>query len=55
MRFEGTKMIAIDNLKLTQLYLSQEKIDRVSAWFSFSFENFTPICVRDFLEQINKR
>jgi len=42
-------MIAIDQLKLSQIYLSQKKIDGVLTWFDPSLRNFEPICARDFL------
>jgi len=45
----AVSMIAIDRLKLSQIYLSQKKIDGVLAWFDASLRNFQPICARDFL------
>jgi len=42
-------VIDINRLKLTQMYLSQKKIDDVLSWFDISLHNFEPICVRDFL------
>ncbi|MCL2408938.1 MAG: hypothetical protein FWC96_04905 [Oscillospiraceae bacterium] len=45
--------VDIDCLKLSQIYLSQEKIDNVLAWFEPSLKNFEPIFVRDFLNNDN--
>lgn len=42
-------LIAIDNLRLSQIYLSQKKIDGVLAWFDPSLRSFEPVCARDFL------
>jgi len=49
MRFSGVRLIGIDELRLTQLYLSQKKLDGVRAWFDTGLTNFTPVSVRDFL------
>ena len=43
------KFIDIDSLKLSQIYLSQKKINDVLAWFEPSLQNFEPIHVRDFM------
>ena len=45
--------IAIDSLKLSQIYLSQKKIDDVLLWFEPSLRNFEPISARDFLNNGN--
>ena len=42
-------MIAIDDLRLSQIYLSQKKIDDVRTWFDPALRSFNPICARDFL------
>ena len=42
-------LIDIGRLRLSQIYLSQKKIDDVLAWFDPSLRNFEPICARDFL------
>ena len=42
-------LIDIDRLRLTQIYLSQKKIDGVLGWFDPSMRNFQPVCARDFL------
>ena len=47
------KFINIECLKLTQIYLSQKKIDNVLAWFEPSLSNFDPISARDFLNNGN--
>jgi hypothetical protein len=44
----------IDCLKLSQIYLSQKKIDDVLEWFEPSLRNFKPISVRDFLNNGNR-
>jgi len=49
MAFEGVQFIDIDTLRLTQIYLSQKKMDDVRAWFDESIVNFAPVTVRDFL------
>ena len=43
----------IDCLKLSQIYLSQEKIEKVLTWFEPSLSNFEPISARDFLNNGN--
>ena len=45
----AVSMIALDDLRLSQIYLSQKKIDDVRAWFDPTLRNFEPICARDFL------
>jgi hypothetical protein len=45
--------IDIDCLKLSQIYLSQKKIDDVLVWFEPSLNNFKPIFARDFLNNGN--
>ena len=42
-------LIPIDRLHLSQIYLSQKKIDSVLSWFDPILHNFDPICARDFL------
>jgi len=46
---EPPTIAAIDSLKLSQIYLSQKKIDGILAWFDPDLHNFEPICARDFL------
>ena len=46
-------MINIDCLKLSQIYLSQKKIDDILIWFDISLKNFEPIFVRDFFNNGN--
>lgn len=46
-------MIDISGLKLTQLYLSQKKLDAILTWFDESMSNFDPLPVRDFLNNGN--
>jgi len=53
MKFDGIKMIDIGDLRLSQIYLSQEKLDGVHAWFVPTLTNFQPIFVRDFLNNGN--
>ena len=53
MRFEGVKMIDISGLRLSQIYLSQDKLNTVNSWFTPTLENFQPIPVRDFLNNGN--
>lgn len=43
------RMIDIDCLKLSQIYLSKRKIEGILSWFDPSLKNFHPISVRDFL------
>ena len=43
----------IENLKLSQIYLSQKKINDVLEWFDLSLHNFNPISARDFLNNGN--
>jgi len=45
----AVSMVAIDDLRLSQIYLSQKKIDNVLAWFDPSLRSFEPISARDFL------
>ena len=45
--------INIDCLKLSQIYLSQKKIDNVLTWFDPSLDSFKPISARDFLNNGN--
>ena len=45
--------IDIDYLKISQIYLSQKKIDNVLSWFKPSLRDFEPIFVRDFLNNGN--
>lgn len=45
--------VQIDSLKLSQIYLSQKKIDNVLTWFDGSLRNFQPISARDFLNDGN--
>ena len=49
MAFTGVRNIPIDELCLTQIYLSQKKLDGVYTWFTGSLDNFEPVPVRDFL------
>jgi hypothetical protein len=49
MGFIGKKMMSIDDLGLTQIYLSQKKIEKVLKWFKKSLEGFEPVPVHDFL------
>ena len=49
LQFHGVKTIDIDDLKLTQIYLSQSKLDNVRSWFASALNNFQPVSVRDFL------
>jgi hypothetical protein len=44
--FDGIKLIEIDSLSLTQIYLSRKKIETIQTWFTPSLEHFEPICVR---------
>jgi len=45
--------IDINDLKLSQIYLSQKKIDDVLVWFEPSLQKFEPIHARDFLNNGN--
>ena len=45
----GIQWVAIDDLKLTQIYLSQKKLDSVLTWFGADLANFLPVSVHDFL------
>jgi hypothetical protein len=44
-----TSLIPIDSLRLSQIYLSQKKLDDILTWFDGSLDNFQPIYARDFL------
>ena len=43
----------IDCLRLSPIYLSQQKIDDVLSWFEPSLCNFSPVYARDFLNNGN--
>jgi len=45
----AASMVAIDSLRLCQIYLSQKKIDGVLTWFDPALRNFKPNSARDFL------
>lgn len=53
MGFKGVRMIPINELQLTQIYLSQKKMQGVSAWFDRELRHFEPLPVRDFLNNGN--
>lgn len=47
--FEGVRLLPIDQLGLSQLYLSADKIAAIKEWFRpQNMENFQPLPVRDF-------
>ena len=49
MEFQGTKLINIDLLGLSQIYLSSNKIASVTEWFDPQcMDNFQPLRVHDF-------
>lgn len=49
MEFEGIKQIPIDQLGLSQIYLSGKKIAAIKKWFDpHCMENFSPLPVHDF-------
>lgn len=49
MEFRGTKLINIDLLGLSQIYLSSGKITSVTEWFNpQNLDNFQPLAVHDF-------
>lgn len=49
MEFSGIKLIHIDLLGLSQIYLSASKINSVAEWFNpQSMDNFQPLSVHDF-------
>ncbi len=49
MEFSGVKLIDINQLGLSQIYLSTEKIAAVMEWFDpHNMDNFEPLSVRDF-------
>lgn len=49
MKFNGIKLINIDLLGLSQIYLSSAKITSVTKWFNpHNMENFQPLPVYDF-------
>ena len=48
-----TLYISIECLKLSQIYLSQKKINNVLSWFEPLLSNFVPISARDFLNNGN--
>lgn len=49
MEFQGIKLIPIDLLGLSQIYLNREKIEAVKKWFDpKNLDNFEPLPVRDF-------
>jgi len=52
-RCKQVELIDIDCLKLSQIYLSQKKIDNVLVWFEPSLRNFEPVSARDFLGNSN--
>lgn len=49
MEFHGIKLIDIDMLGLSQIYLSQDKIASIETWFHPQcMDNFQPLSVHDF-------
>ena len=49
MEFQGIKLISVDSLGLSQIYLSSDKIAAVTKWFNQQFmDNFQPLRVHDF-------
>lgn len=49
MKFSGIRMMSIDMLGLSQIYLNADKIASVSEWFDpHCMENFSPLPVHDF-------
>lgn len=49
MEFHGIKLIDIDMLGLSQIYLSQDKIASIGTWFHPQcMDNFQPLSVHDF-------
>lgn len=49
MEFQGIKLIAVDSLGLSQIYLSSDKIASVTEWFNPQcMDNFQPLPVYDF-------
>ena len=49
MEFHGIKLLPIDMLGLSQLYLSSEKLAGVESWFNpHCMDNFEPLPVHDF-------
>ncbi|MCI9095050.1 MAG: hypothetical protein HFI95_02390 [Lachnospiraceae bacterium] len=49
MKFSGIRMMSIDMLGLSQIYLNADKIASVSEWFNpHCMENFSPLPVHDF-------
>lgn len=49
MEFQGIRLMSIDLLGLSQIYLSASKIAAVTEWFNPQrMENFQPLRVRDF-------
>ena len=49
MEFQGIKLMPIDMLGLSQIYLSSEKILNIEKWFDpRCMDNFEPLPVRDF-------
>ncbi len=51
--FFGQRLIDIDKLKPTQIYLSEHKIEGVLGWFDAAPTNLSPVPVRDFLNNGN--
>jgi|GEM_PF-510085 len=49
MMFSDVVWIAIEKIKLTQMYLSKKKIADVLTWFDTSLNNFDPVPAHDFL------
>lgn len=41
-------MMKVTDIRLSQLYLSEEKLTRVREWFTADLHNYTPIVVRQF-------
>lgn len=49
MKFQGIKFISINELSLSQIYLSEDKIKAVLSWFNpKNMDNFEPLSVYDF-------
>ena len=49
MKFSGIKLINIDSLCLSQIYLNSDKIASIMKWFdSQCMDNFQPVQVHDF-------
>lgn len=47
--FSGIKLLDIDSLRLSQIYLSEEKIASITKWFHPEhMERFSPLAVHDF-------